>query len=684
MVSVEESATGVRTAEYGGSRPDYADDTRFPVEYFDTITAKELPTTIAGTSTLVLDAYRSLKVGGQFIVPMSLVSKNPFLLTLLDDTKLLVKKDEQELRCAKLRPTRLQILLPPGIGDSYWSIVKLQSFLSTEHILEPPNITLVSTSENYASHSRSLGFIEMFPFLKSDTGVVIKDVNMRSVWREAYMMPGRTIFNRVWGKYDYLISYNGHLRVGKRLEDVDPWLTCNWHPPMFVSLEQEQFRTKCIKDFGPYFVCYFPVYGSYNNWKSDFDNAKVAESINNIAMKTHARPLFVGAKWDFDNAEGGALVSSVKDVANIMGKTSVAQMFGALRGAEFVVGYPSGMTILAAKLGVKTLIVWNHYYNKDFAWNCAPPDVRKQTYFIDWTYKLTPDRLVSEVVDLVETGCVDENKYPRLIPDALFKVQIPSKPPTHTSQRPVTFNQLRGYDTKKQEAVVKPPVESVAVKRLEFRRRIVPILCVLKMGGEYNLNYVVKLKNMVARNVTIPYRFICLTDAPLASSICETLPLQSNLQGWWSKLELFRPGLVDCGSIVYFDLDTVLVGNIDYILQLRTNFAALGAWNPVPNRSAPTHFGSGMMVWNNSEDFSFLLNEFNGERYRMGDQEYIVKSLMSHNVQYETLQDLVPGIYSYKRNCLRALPVDARVVCFHGKPRPHQALHVKWVKNNWR
>jgi len=67
------------------------------------------------------------------------------------------------------------------------------------------------------------------------------------------------------------------------------------------------------------------------------------------------------------------------------------------------VGYPSGLTIVSGMLKAKTLIIWNNYYNKDFAWYCVPPSVREKTYFIENTNGLNPLKLTNRVVELIKS-----------------------------------------------------------------------------------------------------------------------------------------------------------------------------------------------------------------------------------------------------------------------------------------
>ena len=91
------------------------------------------------------------------------------------------------------------------------------------------------------------------------------------------------------------------------------------------------------------------------------------------------------------------------------------------------------------------------------------------------------------------------------------------------------------------------------------------VVCVLRQGGKvgYDASWVDKLKSAVNRHLTIPHRFICLSDCEVN---CERIPLIDIGTGFWSKLELFRPGLFT-SPVLYIDLDTVICKNIDEIVD---------------------------------------------------------------------------------------------------------------------
>jgi hypothetical protein len=211
------------------------------------------------------------------------------------------------------------------------------------------------------------------------------------------------------------------------------------------------------------------------------------------------------------------------------------------------------------------------------------------------------------------------------------------------------------------------------------------VMCVLRSGGgTYNASWVGKLQRAVARNLTIPHRFVCLSDVEVP---CERIPLLHDWPGWWSKIELFRPGVIT-GPTIYFDLDTVIVGNFDHIADNPSPFAML------KNFSALTDMvGSGVMWFRDAESvphkvyqkfakmpecyMEHHLRHADAASSYIGDQAFIWDTLAC---RVDTLQ--YPGILSYKRHCRKLLPADSSIVAFHGQPRPSEVSD-SWVKEHW-
>lgn len=202
------------------------------------------------------------------------------------------------------------------------------------------------------------------------------------------------------------------------------------------------------------------------------------------------------------------------------------------------------------------------------------------------------------------------------------------------------------------------------------------VVCVLKSGGDYNSNYVVNLYDMVVHGLSrlFPFTFICLTDLSEAEFVGKPehvviIPLRDNLRGWWSKIEMFRIQ----GPAIYLDLDTAvlkggsLVRLASAVLETREPlFCMLKAFNP------KERWASGMMAWAGNCNWRFIYNEFDrGCMQVRWDQRYIKSKLEENKVEITAVQEYV-NIHSYKYHCKKGLPKDAEVVCFHGKPRPHE------------
>tara|TARA_Y100000034_G_scaffold73564_1_gene88507 strand:- start:608 stop:2275 length:1668 start_codon:yes stop_codon:yes gene_type:complete len=304
----------------------------------------------------------------------------------------------------KPKQNRPKILVPPGMGDAYWSMVKLQSFLKQKKLEEVADIYVACNRERqYDGHRRAFPFIELFPFCKS-TGITYSTNDYpQKLWLEAYRDAGRTVFEDICG-CDYFISYNGHMGHGSELNKIDPEIKCNWIPPMFESLEQVNYTKWAKKKFGKYILFYFLFHGHYGRWIKEFNLNQMAGAVRLVTEQTGYAPIFVGAQWDKEFPEQTLLVNSVSNCIDLRGKTSVDEIFGLIKGSECVVGYPSGLTIMSTVLKKKTLIIWNDYYHKNFQWNCCPPEVRRKTYQITNTKGLKPQALATSVKTLI-------NKY---------------------------------------------------------------------------------------------------------------------------------------------------------------------------------------------------------------------------------------------------------------------------------
>lgn len=625
----------------------------FPTDYFDIVTCHDVVEHVTNPVEFLDNMFRIVKQGGTCFIDVprsqsSLAGEHHFkkehlwyftveqLKALLEKMGFLVMDvqfpiESKMVFCSvKSEQDRPIILVPPGIGDSYWSIVKLESFLKREKLGLPDIRVACNREKKFSGHKRAFPFLEMFPFLNASWEVV-SNGKERDIWKEAYAERGRTIFKNVLG-CDYFISYNGHLRYGEDLQRIDSDLACNWFPDMFVSLEQINFEDYCKEKYGKYIVFYFVFYGTYVFWEREFPVESIIEYVNGLVKITGYTPVFVGALWDSESASIRKIISSVPGSVNLIGKTSVDQLFGVLKGSELVVGYPSGLTLSSATLKCKTLIIWNDYYDRNFSWNCVSPEVRNKTYFIENTKEINIDSLTK----------------------SCFTIIRGNKPFIRKEFRPT--KRIESYEfTKNSEDSIKE----------------ISIACVLKSGGDFTIAHVKNLYNMLAKYVTLPFKFLVLSDLEIKIEGVICFDLIKNLPGWWSKLELFQLS----GPVLYFDLDTVIVKNIDPLVRSVGNLKPgeirmLTPFNLRKRRRGD--WASGIMAWRGA--FRFILDSIDkpwGKRFMKvlnGDQEYISKILLRNGKTVAPIK--YANIVSFKKNCLQGVPKEADIICYHGNPRP--------------
>src|SRR3990167_11446347 len=85
----------------------------------------------------------------------------------------------------------------------------------------------------------------------------------------------------------------------------------------------------------------------------------------------------------------------------------------------------------------------------------------------------------------------------------------------------------------------------------------------------YDESHVRRLKQMVERNLTLPHEFICVSDRPIGG--IKTIPLDFTtfVHGTrFAKLMMYAPeGKLAGKRLLYLDLDTVVTGSLDSLVQ---------------------------------------------------------------------------------------------------------------------
>jgi hypothetical protein len=218
------------------------------------------------------------------------------------------------------------------------------------------------------------------------------------------------------------------------------------------------------------------------------------------------------------------------------------------------------------------------------------------------------------------------------------------------------------------------------------------IIACVRTGSKYPVAYVHRLRAMVRRYFVHAHRFVVLTDKPNELAGYETVAIGDHrLIGWWGKMKLFDTSWRAGARVIYFDLDTVVIGDITPLERTadKDGFAICGNFTRAAGHASyPCRYGSCVMtmgrnfgddVWRGFEPDA---QEWMRRCAQYGDQRVI--ELL--HPRATLLQDVTPpGFFmSYRDLDLHPdrAPRGCSVIAFGGMRKPDNC-DVSWVKQAW-
>ena len=216
---------------------------------------------------------------------------------------------------------------------------------------------------------------------------------------------------------------------------------------------------------------------------------------------------------------------------------------------------------------------------------------------------------------------------------------------------------------------------------------MITIACVW-VGDKYGVEYVTRLRNMVARHLPQDHDFICLTDRPGDLPDDITPVIVTHIPGWWAKMALFSPQLRGQYQTIYFDLDMVITGDLTPLVNWRgeftvcENFTKLAGFPVKKNGDyggCVMSFGPG---WGDHIWQAFMMHPDHWMDVYWGEHQFVQTMIPPEYVDY--LQDVMPpGYFLHWRDFTPTKPEGCAVVVFAGSHRPDNC-EVQWIKDEWR
>jgi hypothetical protein len=167
-------------------------------------------------------------------------------------------------------------------------------------------------------------------------------------------------------------------------------------------------------------------------------------------------------------------------------------------------------------------------------------------------------------------------------------------------------------------------------------------------------------------------------------------------RAWWYKVQLFNPEH-HAGPLLYFDLDVVIVNNIDWIWKHSAEyFWGIRDFNYLQR---PTNFSiNSSVMWWNTVNYRYVWDKFDigvSTQYR-GDQDYITHTIPDsarHTFDIDKIKswrwECYDGGFEFTRKKFKTpgtgtvIPNDTSILVFHGNPKPAQ-IHDVVIKQHWK
>jgi SAM-dependent methyltransferase len=283
-------------------------------------------------------------------------------------------------RCVKQLPRPTRILMLPGMGDIYWTMIKMQDFFRKECIVNP-----VIDIWNFDDRPRCQDYIERIPFVRWGQYHNNKDYE-NDEFRETYHTGPRSVFPG-FHDYDYYIGVNGVLVQGRYLDDPSLDIgqyDSNWYYPMFMSVDEEAMGRRFLDEHGPYVMTHFSSTGMFRIWQKHLRPRQAYEILKEIHASGR-KIILTGKAWDSEYNEELKKIDTKGILIDMVDKTGLPEFLAMMKYSDGMFGWCGGNTIKSTYFRKPTVMLWSDYFKdpRFFLHSCPPDSLGKWYWPVD-------------------------------------------------------------------------------------------------------------------------------------------------------------------------------------------------------------------------------------------------------------------------------------------------------------
>lgn len=224
-----------------------------------------------------------------------------------------------------------RILVPPGIGDNVWILMKLINWKEQFDF---------ACAENHPQRAAPL--FEMFPGVAHSLIYAegIKYDNVRRAAQQFETFPFAKIADK-----SFAISANQHLEKGRRIEEFLPDLPTTWQLPFVTS--GHDFSEESLPQLHPLIGVYMSAYQGNKNW-SGWNENNWFDLIQKLYCEfPDSCFIVIGALYDLDLSSRVIMLLKKNNIPYVdtIGR-SLKYVIELLKCLDYFIGFPSGLSII--------------------------------------------------------------------------------------------------------------------------------------------------------------------------------------------------------------------------------------------------------------------------------------------------------------------------------------------------